>query len=79
MMKMAHGTNEALDKIFKERPNHLKVSCFTCHHGIESPRRSRMPLAYPPKDGPDAAPRYRDLRKEYYGSRTRFHWYALVG
>lgn len=70
MMKMAHETNESLDKIFKDNPNHLKVTCFTCHHGNEKPETladAIVPVLK--KDGPDAAAtRYRDLRKEYYGS-----------
>ncbi len=71
MMKMAKGINETLDKDFKESdPNHLKVKCFTCHHGNEKPETLEdaiVPVLK--KDGPDAAAtRYHDLRKEYYGS-----------
>lgn len=70
MMRMAQGINETLDKNFKDDPNHLKVSCFTCHHGNEKPETladAIVPVLK--KDGPDAAAtRYRDLRKNYYGS-----------
>jgi tetratricopeptide (TPR) repeat protein len=70
MMKMVQETNETVDKIFKDDPNHLKVSCFTCHHGNEKPETladAIVPVLK--KDGPDAAAtRYRDLRKDYYGS-----------
>ena len=70
MMKMAKETNATIDKIFKDDPNHLKVTCFTCHHGNEKPETiadAIVPVLK--KDGPDAAAtRYRDLRKDYYGS-----------
>ena len=81
MMKLAHETNESIDKIFKDDPNHLKVSCFTCHHGNEKPETiadAIVPVLK--KDGADAAAtRYRDLRKEYYGSAAYdFTEWALV-
>jgi tetratricopeptide (TPR) repeat protein len=70
MMRMAAGINETLDKNFKNDPDHLKVKCFTCHHGNEKPETladAIVPVLK--KDGPDAAAtRYRDLRKNYYGS-----------
>jgi tetratricopeptide (TPR) repeat protein len=82
MMRMAKEINETLDKDFKTAdPNHLKVSCFTCHHGNEKPETiadAIVPVLK--KDGPDAAAtRYRDLRKEYYGSAAYdFTEWALV-
>jgi tetratricopeptide (TPR) repeat protein len=70
MMRMVKGINETLDKDFKDAPDHLKVKCFTCHHGNEKPETladAIVPVLK--KDGPEAAAtRYRDLRKEYYGS-----------
>ncbi|HXS10121.1 MAG TPA: c-type cytochrome [Candidatus Krumholzibacteria bacterium] len=70
MMRMAMDINKTLDKDFKDTPDHLKVSCFTCHHGNEKPEKladAIVPVLK--KDGPEAAAtRYRDLRKEYYGS-----------
>jgi tetratricopeptide (TPR) repeat protein len=57
------------------------VSCFTCHHGNEKPETiadAIVPVLK--KDGADAAAtRYRDLRKEYYGSAAYdFTEWALV-
>jgi len=71
MMRMASSINATLDKDFKTSdPNHLQVTCFTCHHGNEKPETladAIVPVLK--KDGPEAAAaRYRDLRKDYYGS-----------
>ena len=81
MMRMAKGINETLDKDFKSDPNHLKATCFTCHHGNEKPETiadAIVPVLQ--KDGADAAAtRYRDLRKEYYGAAAYdFSEWALV-
>jgi tetratricopeptide (TPR) repeat protein len=76
MMRMAHEINETLDKALNEKhPEHLKVSCFTCHHGNHKPETLALK-----KDGPDAAvTRYRDLRKEYYGAAAYdFSEWSLV-
>jgi hypothetical protein len=73
MVKMSHDINETLDKQLGEaRPDHLDVTCFTCHHGNHKPETLADALApVAKKDGPDAAvARYRELRKEYYGGAT---------
>jgi len=71
MMKMAKDTNDTLDKMLGEKhPDHLKVTCFTCHHGNSHPETladALVPVLK--KEGPDAAvARYRELRKDYYGA-----------
>ena len=82
MMKMSSDINETLDKQLGEtRPDHLDVTCFTCHHGNHKPETladALVPVIK--KDGPDAAvARYRELRKEYYGQATfDFSEWSLV-
>ena len=83
MMKMSHDINETLDKeLGPDHADHLKVSCNTCHHGLERPETladALVPVVK--KDGPDAAvARYRDLRKDYYGQASYdFSEWSLVG
>lgn len=82
MMQMAGDINQSLDKQLGEmRPEHLDVTCFTCHHGNMKPETladALVPVLK--KDGPDAAvARYRDLRKEYYGQAAYdFSEWSLV-
>ncbi|HET6348646.1 MAG TPA: c-type cytochrome [Candidatus Krumholzibacteria bacterium] len=82
MMRMAQSINATLDKDFKDSdPNHLTVTCFTCHHGNDKPETiADAILPVLKKDGPEAAAaHYKDLRKEYYGSATYdFSEWALV-
>lgn len=50
--------------------SHLeKVTCFTCHHGLEEPERLEAVLMRTiEKNGVEAATaRYRELREQYYG------------
>lgn len=82
MMQLAEDTNERLDKVMgKEHADHLKVTCFTCHHGNHRPETladALVPVLT--KDGPDAAAaRYRELRNEYYGQAAYdFSEWSLV-
>ncbi|HEX6790424.1 MAG TPA: c-type cytochrome [Candidatus Krumholzibacteria bacterium] len=82
MMRMAKNINEQVDKIMgKEHPDHLKVTCFTCHHGNHQPETladALVPVLK--KDGPDAAvAHYKQLRTEYYGQATYdFSEWSLV-
>jgi tetratricopeptide (TPR) repeat protein len=81
MMRMAAQINETLDKELSERPDHLDVSCFTCHHGNSRPEKlSDALVPVLKKDGPDAAvTRYRELRKEYFGQAAYdFSEWSLV-
>ena len=82
MMRMAKNVNEQLDKIMgKEHPDHLQVTCFTCHHGNERPETLGDALTRVlKKDGPDAAvARYKELREEYYGQAAYdFSEWSLV-
>ncbi len=83
MMRMSKDINEKLDKeLGPDHADHLKVSCYTCHHGLERPETladALVPVVK--KDGPDAAvARYRDLRKDYYGQASYdFSEWSLVG
>ena len=82
MMQMAADINKTLDKQFGEKhPDHLSVTCFTCHHGNEKPETladALVPLLK--KDGSDAAvARYRELRNEYFGQAAYdFSEWSLV-
>jgi tetratricopeptide (TPR) repeat protein len=81
MIRLAKDINEKLDKdLGTERSGHLQVTCFTCHHGLEHPKRWRTLVPVIMKDGPDAGvARYRDLRKEYYGQASYdFSEWSLV-
>jgi tetratricopeptide (TPR) repeat protein len=82
MMSLSKAANEDLDKALGEkRPDHLKIKCFTCHHGNARPETladALLPLLK--NEGPDAAvAHYRDLRKEYYGQAAYdFSEWSLV-
>jgi tetratricopeptide (TPR) repeat protein len=82
MMALAADANKDLDKAFGKDHPHLKVTCFTCHHGNYRPETLADAL-FPviKKDGADAATaRYRELREEYYGTAAYdFSEYSLVG
>lgn len=82
MMRMAKNINGQIDKIMgKEHPDHLQVTCFTCHHGNERPETLGDALVRVlKKDGPDAAvARYKELRQEYYGQAAYdFSEWSLV-
>jgi tetratricopeptide (TPR) repeat protein len=70
MMGIVKDTNETLEKVMGKDHAHLEVTCFTCHHGNQRPETladALVPVLE--KEGPDAAAaRYRELRKERYGS-----------
>jgi tetratricopeptide (TPR) repeat protein len=69
MMRMVKDLNaKTLPQITGE--NDSAVSCVTCHKGLAHPRTLAADLiGVAEKDGAEAAvARYRDLRKEYYGS-----------
>jgi tetratricopeptide (TPR) repeat protein len=68
MMKLVTSINDQLAKSGIESPT--RVRCVTCHHGVEKPMTlDQVLLRAVESKGVDAAlERYRDLRKEYYGS-----------
>lgn len=82
MLRMAAQINETLDKeLSATRPEHLKVDCFTCHHGNSRPEKlSDALVPVLTKEGPDAAvARYRELRTEYFGQAAYdFSEWSLV-
>lgn len=71
MMKLVENTNEGVAKAVGDKhPDHLQVTCFTCHHGNKKPETLEQALVPVLKNqGPEAAvARYKELRTEYYGS-----------
>lgn len=68
MMKMVGSINDQIAKMDVKNPP--RVQCFTCHHGVKSPRTLGAVLAHAmDQGGADAAvARYRKLREDYYGS-----------
>jgi len=69
MMKMVWDLNGRLPSV-TGRPSPLEVRCVTCHRGVAKPEGLDQILStVVEKQGVEAvAVRYKDLRKEYYGS-----------
>jgi len=82
MMRLASSINDKLDKDLGEKdPDHLGVTCFTCHHGNQRPEtleQAIVPIIK--KDGINAGvARYRELRNEYFGQAAYdFSEWSLV-
>lgn len=70
MMDMTTGINATLrTEIGAARPQHLEVTCFTCHHGNRRPETLAHALVTELDDnGIDSTlVKYRRLREEFYG------------
>lgn len=73
MMGMTKNINATLQTdIGTLRPNHLEVTCYTCHHGNRRPETLEHALAAElDAHGVDSTlAMYRRLRDEYYGRAT---------
>jgi tetratricopeptide (TPR) repeat protein len=70
MLRMVRAINETHLAGLEDRAQPpVRVSCFTCHHGVTEPRTIQEILFGELRQGgPEAAvARYRDLREQYYG------------
>jgi hypothetical protein len=70
MMDMTTGINATLRaEIGAARPQHLEVTCFTCHHGNRRPETLAHALVTElDRNGIDSTlVKYRRLREEFYG------------
>ncbi len=68
MMKMTAAINDTHMPELKD-DDVKRVSCVTCHHGVEEPETmNNILLAVAQDEGADASmARYREMREEYYG------------
>jgi tetratricopeptide (TPR) repeat protein len=70
MLRMVRAINDTHLAALEDRAEPpIRVSCFTCHHGVTEPRKLQDILFEELREGgPDATvARYRELREEYHG------------
>jgi len=73
MMAMTASLNASIQEATgKPSSQTVRVECVTCHHGVAVPQPVSAVIlrTVAEKGGAAAADRYRELRKQYYGSGT---------
>ena len=77
MMRMVDNINQTLtSQLGKPAADLVQVQCVTCHRGVDGPEAARRHRRSTPANqthGGGAAAaiaKYRDLRKQYYGSQA---------